>query len=72
MKRLFITSGLAAACLLFALPSCKKDTGNTCICKVNGDEVGRYDLGKQKRSDAVAACEEKAVTFGIIAECYLD
>jgi len=52
------------------LPSCKKEY--ECVCTVNGEEVGRWSLGKQSREDAEDACNAKSTGFGVVAKCELD
>ncbi len=64
---IILTLGLSS---LFYLPSCKKNYD--CVCSINGEEVSRTSLGKQKRSDAKDACEAKATGLGVIAKCEID
>lgn len=59
---------LAISALFFT--SCKKNY--TCVCTVNGNEVARQDLGKQKRSDAKDACDALYTLPGVVAKCELD
>jgi hypothetical protein len=69
MKKGIIVFAIAAFSAAL-LPSCKKEY--ECVCTVNGDEVGRWSLGKQTRSDAEDACNAKASSFGVIAKCEID
>lgn len=59
---------MAASALFFT--SCKKDY--TCVCSINGTELSRTSLGKQKKSDAKEACDALVAGFGVVAKCELD
>jgi len=69
MKKGIIVFAIAAFSAAL-LPSCKKEYD--CVCTVNGDEVGRWSLGKQSRSDAEDACNAKSTGFGVVAKCEIN
>ena len=65
----------ALALLAVAFTSCKKDYKCTCTTTMNGQTVNTttIDLGKQKKSDAEAACSAKVANVGGASmSCTLD
>ena len=57
MKKLFPVAAVAALALMFT--SCKKNY--TCECDIAGTPK-TWELGKQKKKDAEAACKNLQVT----------
>lgn len=71
MKKLFPVAAVAVLALTFT--SCKKDYKCTCTWDISGTP-GTYswDLGKQKKKDAEAACKYAAALPGVTYNCKLD
>lgn len=67
MKKIVLLAAVALSSVMYT--SCKKNY--TCICTVNGNEVARKDLGKQKRSDAKSACDALYIMPGVVTKCEL-
>lgn len=72
MKKFIPVVAVAALAMMFT--SCKKDYKCTCTVTAAGSSTSAtYDLGKQKKKDAEAACSAKATSVaGMSYSCKLD
>ena len=73
MKKIAPIAAIALFSAL-AMTSCKKDYKCTCTASAGGVSTSAtYDLGKQKKKDAEAACSGKGTsTGGVTYSCKLD
>ena len=51
------------------LVSCSKKGDYTCVCSVNGQEIGRVTFNNVKKSDAEKSCNASATAGGVTETC---